>query len=425
MVGRISAVRFSCVLGWIALMFGVGGCAGRTPYQIEGKYAVGDQQFQRVMGSLLGPPLVSGNTVTTLVNGKQIFPAMLEAIRSAKKTITFETFIYWSGKIGTEFSEALAERASHGVKVHLVLDGVGSGKISKEDLKRMTDAGVAVERYHLLHWYDLGSAAKLDNRTHRKLLVVDGTIGFTGGVGIADEWDGDADAKTHWRDTHYRVEGPVVAQMQSGFLDDWMETSGHVLDGEAYFPKLEGKGDTLTQMFKSSPNGGSESMQLMMLLSIASTRKQLLLSSAYFVPDAQTSKQLVAARRRGVEVKILLPGPEIDVKTVRHASRARWGPLLKEGVEIYEYMPTMFHCKLLVADGLWVSVGSSNLDNRSFQLNAEANLNVLDAKFAAEQGRIFEEDLKRSKRITYEMWKERPWVERVKEGMASLLALEL
>ncbi|MEO8164097.1 MAG: phospholipase D-like domain-containing protein, partial [Betaproteobacteria bacterium] len=340
--------------------------------QFEHRYNVAQPQFLRAMGVLLGPALIDGNRVETLLNGDEIFPAMLKAIRSAQKTITFETYIYWSGKIGREFADALADRARHGVKVHVVLDWVGSQKMDEAALDEMRRAGVEVGRYHPPRWYTLN---RLNNRTHRKLLIVDGRIGFTGGVGIADKWDGHAQENDHWRDTHYRVEGPVVAQMQAAFTDNWTKITGKVLHTADYFPAQNAAGELLAQVFQSSSEGGAESMHLMYLLSIAAADNSIDLSMAYFVPDDIARDTLVAALRRGVKVRIIVPGPYTDSAIVSDASHAGWGDLLKHGAEIYEYQPTMYHCKVLVIDDLWTSVGSTNFDSRSFRLNAEANLN--------------------------------------------------
>jgi cardiolipin synthase len=400
------------------------GCADTNPtdhpYRIVSEYTVTDDEFKRTIGNLLGPGLIGGNSVKTLVNGDQIFPPMLEAIRSARKTINFETYVYWSGSIGKQFTDALSERAASGVKVHVILDPIGSDRIDKKYIRQMRDAGVEVLEYHRLRLIDpAGWVNRLNNRTHRKLLIVDGEIGFTGGVGIADEWLGNAENEAHWRDTHYQLTGPIVWQLQAAFIDNWMEATGKVLHGDLYFPPVEHAGEQWAQVFRCSPHGGSESMELMYLMSIAAARHTIRISSAYFVPDDLTIQTLVDARERGVQVQIIVPGPKIDIRIVRPASRARWGRLLQAGVEIYEYQPTMYHCKLLVVDDAWVSIGSANIDNRSFRLNDEANLNVLDGAFAHEQSRLFESDLARSKRITYEAWQKRPFTGIFWETIAS------
>ena len=385
-------------------------------------YSVDDPQFLRTMGVMLGPSISSGNRVDDLLNGDQIFPSMLAAIRSAQQTITFETYIYWSGSIGHDFSTALAERARAGVRVHVLIDWVGSSKIDATFLREMQDAGVELLRYNKPRWYSVG---KVNNRTHRKLLVVDGRVGFTGGVGIADKWLGDAQTPDHWRDTHFRIEGPAVAQVQAAFVDNWTKASGAVLHGSAYFPALQPAGDQRAQMFISSPGGGAESMQLMYLLSISAASSSIRLSMAYFVPDDVSIDAFVDALKRGVRVQFILPGGEIDTEVVRRASRAHWGRLLLAGAEIYEYQPTMFHCKVMVIDDLWVSVGSTNFDNRSFALNDEANLNVYDADFARRQSAVFERDLKRSRRITHDEWAQRPWMEKLVEHGSAVLSSQL
>jgi cardiolipin synthase len=371
---------------------------------------------------LLGPPMLEGNKVEVLLNGDQIFPSMLEAIRGAKKTITFETYIYWSETIGKEFSDALIERAKAGVKVHVMLDFIGSIKMDDASMAAMRAAGIELERYHKPVWWKL---TRLNNRTHRKLLVVDGKIGFTGGVGIADKWRGQGQDEDHWRDTHFRVEGPVVAQIQAVFTDNWIKATGTVLDGVNYFPPLPNAGTEAAQMFSSSPTGGSESMHLMYLMAITAAQHSIKLSNAYFVPDELTVRALVAAQKRGVKVQIITPGKIIDSSVVRAASREEWGPLLAAGVQIAEYQPTMFHVKALVIDDLMVSVGSTNFDNRSFSLNDEANLNVLDAKFAQQQSKVFDDDWSRAKVVTYAAWDNRPLQAKMMGKLASVVGSQL
>jgi cardiolipin synthase len=404
----------------LAVNFSVG--EKQITERITHTYTITDPQFQRSMGVLLGPPLVHGNRVDTLVNGREIFPAMLAAIKSARKTVTFETYIYWSGRIGKEFADALADRARSGIRVHVLVDWVGSSRMDSKYLDTMKKAGVEIEKYHPPRWYTLH---KLNNRTHRKLLVVDGRVGFTGGVGIADEWDGNAEDPAHWRDTHFRLEGPAVAQMQAAFVDNWLKVTGNVLDGRDYFPPETVVGPELGQVFKSSREGGSESMHLMYLLSTVSAARNIDLAMAYFVPDELTETALVEALARGVKFRMIMPGPHTDTEVLRKASRAKWGRLLRAGAEIYEYQPTMFHCKVLVVDGIWSSVGSTNFDNRSFRLNDEANLNVYSRAFAERQIALFNDDLKRSRRITFEEWEQRPWTEKLQERIQSLMDSQL
>lgn len=381
-------------------------------HQVERLYRTRDLQFKREMGVLLGPAIVPGNRIQALNNGDEIFPAMLEAIGTAQRTITFETYIYWSGQIGERLAEALIERARAGVHVHVMLDFVGCDRISPRLVERMQGAGIEVERYHSVRWYTLG---RLNNRTHRKVLVVDGRIGFTGGVGIADQWLGHAQDSAHWRDVHFRLTGAVVAQMQAAFLDNWIKTTGHVLHGDAYFPQIEPSGDQEMQMFTSSPEGGSDSMRLMNLTAITAAERSIDIEAAYFVPDRLMIRELVGARRRGVQLRLIVPGGHIDSKVVGIASKEGWGPLLESGVEIYLYRPTMFHCKMLIFDEYMVAVGSTNFDMRSFELNDEASLNVYNEQFAREMTAVFELDLESSSRYTLECWQNRSWRERLDE----------
>ena len=283
-------------------------------------YTLDDPRFMDELGVLLGPPFLAGTRVQALLNGEQIFPPMLAAIQAAERSITFETYIYWSGDIGRQFAEALAERARQGVKVHVLLDWVGSVKMDDSLVATMAQAGVQVQRFHPPHWSHLG---RMNNRTHRKLLIVDGRVGFTGGVGVAPQWTGRAQDPEHWRDTHFAVEGPVVAQMQSVFIDNWIKVTGDVLHGPDYFPALVPAGPGRAQMFSSSPSGGSESMQLMYLLSVTAASRSIDLSASYFVPDALTLQALVAAMQRGVRLRIIVPG---STSTARPFARPRGPP---------------------------------------------------------------------------------------------------
>jgi len=402
------------------------GCAAihgqKLKYQISSLYPVDDPQFLRTVSVLLGPGVIEGNKATALINGDQFFPVMLDEIRKAKKSITFETYIYWSGQIGQQFADALSERALAGIKVHVILDWMGTSRMDPVYIKQMRQSGVQVEIYHPLKWWDIG---RLNIRTHRKLLVIDGKVGFTGGAGVADVWGGNSQDEEHWRDSHFKLEGPAVSQMQAAFVDNWMKSRAEVLHGEDYFPALEPAGHHLAQVFQSSPREGSESVEVMYLLSIAAARKHIRLSAAYFVPDKISIEALVQARKRGVEVEIILPGAKTDVIVVRRASRSSWGRLLAAGVKIYEYQPAMYHCKVMVVDDVWVSVGSANFDNRSFRLNDEANLNVYSREFAAEQIRTFEADKRLSLPVSYQAWKNRSIPTRIREWLANRIRSQL
>ena len=390
----VSAILISSGLGLF-----MPGCAFRTGkqprHEITPLYSASTPEFRQSAGSLLGPDFVSGNNITTLVNGTQIFPAMLSAIRSAKHSINFEDYWFSNGQIGREFTEALAERARAGVKVSAILDALGTHKMGMENLARLRETGVEVVKYHSIFWLD---PRRYNHRTHRKLLIVDGKIAFVGGVGIADEWTGNADSPQHFRDNHYQVTGPVVAQLQAIFMANWLKTRGSVLHGADYFPPLASTGPFLAQALRSSP--GNANLDLMYLLAIASAQETLRIENPYFLPDDLTRKELVNAARRGVKVEIIVPGKFINQKIVRAASKRHWPELIKAGIKIYEYQPTMVHVKLIVVDDTFVSVGSGNFDNRSIQLNDEANLDVLDRDFAAQQTRLFEMDKKQSHEMT-------------------------
>ncbi|MBC8010775.1 MAG: cardiolipin synthase [Burkholderiales bacterium] len=371
--------------------------------------------FPRVLGSLLGAEFTAGNRIELLHNGDAIFPAMLATIRDARRSVCFETFIYWSGSIGREFAESLAARSRAGVRVYLLFDYMGSLTMESDQLDLMREAGCEIVRFHppdLLH------PSRINNRTHRKLLVVDGAVGFTGGVGIGDEWRGDAQDRDHWRDTHARIQGPVVAQMQGIFMVNWTKARGRVETDEAFFPALAPAGESRAQMFHSSPDDGGENIRLLYLLGIASARRTICLTQAYFLPDSLCRQALAAAARRGVRVEILVPGPLTDSRIVRRASRGCWGELLEAGVRLHEFQPTNLHAKILVVDGVWCTLGSANFDNRSFRLNDEANLSVYDPAVAQALETAFAADLARSRRITLEDWRRRPLGERLREFLA-------
>lgn len=380
--------------------------------RVQHLYPARSEQFRRDMGNLLGPAIVSGNHIEALQNGDEIFPAMLDAVRNAQVSICFETYIYWSGDIGEAFADALAERARAGVKVYVTLDWLGTVKMEDELVQRVTAAGAKVRRYRPLRWYSID---RINNRTHRKLLIVDGKVAFTGGVGVADQWTGNAQDEDHWRHLHFRMQGPVVLQAQAAFSDNWIKTTGEVLTGDAFFPEQQRHGTSDAQIFVASPAGGSESMHLMYLMAIAAATRSIDLQAAYFVPDDLIIEALIAALERGVQIRITVPGKHIDSGTVRTASKATWGDLLQRGVKIYEYLPTMMHNKLLILDGEMVSVGSTNFDVRSFRLNDEASLNVYDEVFAANMVDVFNADLDNCREYTYEMWQHRSLKQRVLE----------
>lgn len=383
--------------------------------------AASDTQFKTSMAALFGSNVLRGNQIDTLVNGNAIFPAMLQAVRDARNTITFETYIYWSGEIATQFADVLAQKAGEGVSVKVLLDWVGSIPMEEALVERMQRAGVEVVRFRPVKW---STVDKVNNRTHRKLLVVDGRIGFTGGVGIGDEWNGDARTAAEWRDTHYRLEGPVVAELQSAFAEHWIEATGELLMGDRFFPVLQPVGEMDAQVVASS-TAQRNVMHLMLMTSLAAAEKTIRIGTPYFVPDAITRRQLLEARQRGVEIDILVPGDKTDARIVQEASRRLWGELLEAGIRIHEFQPTMYHAKLVIVDEIWTSVGSTNIDDRALRLNDETNLNAYHAGFAREQIAIFNADLKRARAYTLADWQARPASERLSGWLASLLQSQI
>lgn len=387
-------------------------------HKIEANYHVGDDVFRRTMGQLLGPPLLEGNKLTMLHNGDEIFPAMQEGIRSAKRTITFENFLWKEGEVTAAFADALTERARAGVKVHFLQDALGCNSLHSDGIQRIRHSPVELEIFRFNH-------LEVNFRTHRKLLVIDGRVGFIGGVGISDDWLGDGQTRGRWRDMHYKLEGPAVAQMQQAFMDNWLQTRATLLHGDDYFPKEQRVGEDVCQVFKSSAGEGSDSARLVLLVSIAAARKHIRIANAYFIPDNLGMRTLLEALQRGVKVEIINPGPDTDAQLVRAVGKMRWKPLLEAGARFYEYQPARYHCKYFLVDDCWACVGSANLDNRSLSLNEEANLNVLDGKFVRDHIRVFEEDKARCREVTLDDWRARPMHEKVKGRLGLAIRSQL
>lgn len=390
-------------------------------HQIKPTFSVEDEEFVRLVSTLFGPSLSHGNKVECLVNGCRFFPAMLNDVRAAQSSITLETFIFWSGDIGHQFTEALLERANAGVRVHVLVDWLGSWHMDNALVEKLRNSPIQFRRFRPLRWHDL---AVFNNRTHRKILVVDGRIAYTGGMGIADTWKGDAESPRVWRDNQYRLEGPAVAGMQTAFLDNWVQVEEELLLGTDYFPRLEELGTLRAQSIMSGPGSGSDSARIMFLISIACAQKSVLLGQGYFVPDRLSRKIIIAAAKRGVKVEIIIQGPT-DAPFTQAATRYLLGELLQAGVEIYEYQQARYHCKLLVVDEVWVSVGSTNFDARSFRLNDEVNLNIYDERFAREEAARFGDDKAKSRRITYEDWSKRPLRQKALDATAALFRKQL
>ena len=393
------------------------GCAGPTPVTKIDPMIVGEATFFPTIAAHTDAPILGGNKIELLLNGEQTFPAMLKAIRAARKSITYAQYLYQEGAIAYELAEAFAERCRAGLTVKLLLDSHGGSKIPEDIPQLLTDAGCQLEWFRRVKLFQFITPWELLNynyRNHRRILVIDGTFGFTGGHGVAEAWTGDGRTEGKWRDTDVRVEGPIVQQLQAAFVESWRDTTGHVLGGDLYFPPLKPVGKVNAQIVKSSPLGGTYESYMLLLLSISSARKSIHLSNPYFLPDERMQEALLNAVKRGVSVVVLTPG-KIDHKLVYWASRRGFEPLLLGGIQIYEYQVALMHAKTMVVDGVWAHVGTTNLDNRSFALNEEINLIAYDRAVAGELETAFAADLKHSKRLTYEAWKARPWREKFLE----------
>lgn len=364
---------------------------------IETAAATGTKQFEKAIAYTSKMPWTSGNHIETLVNGDQFFPLMLSAIRSAKKTITFETYAFVPGRTAQEFMTAFCERAKAGVKVHLILDEIGSWGIGKKDIQRMRHAGVDVRIYHP---FSLSKLHRFNIRDHRKIMVVDGKIGFSGGAGIGDAWRGNGHTPRHWRETHYRVTGPVVAQLQHGFNANWKKLTNQTLTGPHYFPPLRRTGNYRAHAYNAAPIDKLYTIPHTFRQTIASARKSIIIENSYVLFDRPMMKAILDARKRGVHVELILAWKYTDSWPVRYLSIYQYHKLLKAGVHIYEYRTSMIHCKVMVVDEQFSIIGSANIDPRSLYINDESNINVISKKFAREQLRIIEQDKLRCKRIT-------------------------
>jgi cardiolipin synthase A/B len=371
---------------------------------------------QNYIAGLLGVQLTRGNRYVVLTNGDQIFPAMLNAIRNAKRRVSFETYIYKTGKMAEEFTKAFEEAARRGVRVSLVLDAVGSG-IDDEHVRRLESAGCRVARFNTPAWYSL---EELNYSTHRKILVVDGQTAFTGGAGIDDQWMGNAQSKEHWRDTMVQIDGPLARLMEGGFYENLAEAAGEItpeLDDAT--PETDPEGGAF--VVRSSPSGGANDLKRLYLLALASARQTIVITTPYFVTDESSRWSLEDARRRGIRIRLLVEGDITDAMPVKYASRKHYEQLLEQGIEIYEYQPTMMHAKTTIVDGTWSIIGSANFDNRSLDMNDEINVGIADPILAQHLLETFEDDLARAKRLTLDLWRARPLHEKTNEKFWSLL----
>jgi cardiolipin synthase len=398
--------------------------SGDEGYELHGAdLRVDDPGFMRAAEALTAAAISHGDDAELLINGDQIFPAFLDTIRGAEQTLNLLTYVYWRGDIAREVAHALRDKAAEGVEVNVLLDAAGTLKMERSLLGEMTDAGVTLARFRPLKPYAL---RRLNNRTHRKLLIADGRVGMIGGVGIAEEWTGNAQDPDHWRDTHVRVHGPVVRGLQGAFAENWLEATGVVLAGSGHLPDLpRPDGGGPMQVVRSSAGVGDTNVEALYFLAIASAHERLDLTAAYFAPRPAFVDALTDAARRGVAVRVLVPGPHIDKEFVRIAGRRVYEELLEAGVRVFEYQPTMLHAKALIVDGVWASVGSVNFDNRSFQQNDEATLCVQSEAFAGRLTAQFERDLEVSEEIDLARWRERPVHHQALERVMQLARREL
>lgn len=381
--------------------------------------AVSDAAFGETMAAHTRAAVVSGNRVELLLNGEQIFPAKLALIRTARTSISYAEYFYADGEPALSIASALADRCRAGVDVKILLDGIGALTMNKDARRMMEAGGCQIVTFRPVGRLTIG---RNNNRNHRRILVADGRVGITGGSGVGWKWRGDGRQAEHWRDTDVRIEGPIVSQLQAAFAENWREATGEVLGGPAWFPgAAEPRGRLAAQVVRSSPQNGSYGMENLFLLAVSGARRSIEVTNPYFLPDDHLREAIVRAARRGVQVRILVPGV-IDHALVREAGRRHFGKLLREGVEIWEYKPALLHSKTMVIDGMWATVGSANLDRRSFAMNDELNVAVYDTAFAAELQRVFAADVARATRVTYEAWARRPFPSRLYELIAIPLA---
>jgi cardiolipin synthase len=397
--------------------------AAAKGFELRDPPAPGTPDFARLVEALTIAPLRQGNRVTVLRNGCEIFPAMLEAIRSARRTIDFATYVYWTGSIAPEFAEALAERAEAGVEVNVLLDAVGAAKMDRSLVERLERSGATVAWFRPPRWWTMH---KLNNRTHRKILVVDGAVGFTGGVGIAEEWTGNCEDPGHWRDTHVRVEGPAARDLLGGFLDNWAEATRSILSGRDHLPDIRGFEDGIqVQVTRSTAEKGSTDAEHLFHAAIACARERIWLTTAYFAPRRAFVDALCDAVRRGVDVRVLTNGPHIDKQVVRQAGRHLYDHMLGCGVRIFEYQRTMVHAKVLMVDATWATIGSINFDNRSFALNDELNLSLHDRAIVAGLEKHFLADVDDAVELDLDAWRARPAAVRARELASAAIRREL
>jgi cardiolipin synthase len=383
-------------------------------YHLQHTFAVRDAEFVGSALALSDPVLLEGNRIDLLENGDAYFPAMVEAIRAARKTINFETYIFWSDAVGMQFRDALCERAHAGLEVRVLLDGIGSGwRLNNSDVRMMKEAGCKFSYYHPTHSWRVD---RTNRRSHRRVLVIDGKIGFTGSAAFAEKWSGHAQDPKHWRDMQVRIEGPLVTKLQSAFQQHWVKTYGEALSGADQFPQLQAAGDLKAQIV-TSQSFSMAPVPLVQATAFSAAEHKILIANAYCTPTDNQVNLLVEAVRRGVDVRVLLPGQNDDQPLTKSAGRAAYGRMLEGGVKIFEYQPAMIHEKLMIVDGQFSMFGSSNFDARSSEINEELDVVVYDEGFARQLEATFEEDLKHSKQYTLEDFKKRSLCERTTEWL--------
>jgi cardiolipin synthase len=411
------------VLGIVALVLVasslIGGLIGPTPkYELSDRNGLppnNSERFLQVMEALSDAQVNRTGTLEVLTNGPSFYPAELDAIRNATRSVNIEAYIFQKGQIADQYISALTERARAGVQVNLVLDAFGSAGTTKKYLGPLLEAGGKMCWYNGPSWHGL---MHMDNRTHRELMIVDGRIGFIGGAGIADQWYLERTGHPRWRDSAVRIEGEAVCNLQATFAENWLATSGELLTGDSYFPSLIDENPLVAMVVNSTPSvGGGTRARVLFQLLLASARESISITTPYFLPDRSLTNELCRAVERGLRVRILVPGRKSDHMVTRSTSRAGYGELLKAGAEVYEYQPSMIHAKILCIDNLWVVVGSTNFDNRSFGINDEVNLALRDANVAMRFENDMALDLKQSRRISLEEWRHRPVTERATELM--------
>jgi cardiolipin synthase len=386
---------------------------------LEHEFSVDDDEFLTTIAGSTGIPFFEGNAIEILNNGDEFYPAMLKAVAGAQCSVTIEAYIYWAGDIGRRFAAALAERANTGICVKILLDAVGSSTIGDEILEVLEKGGCQLAWYNPARPYSIG---RFNHRTHRKSLIVDGRIAFTGGAGIADHWMGHTEDDRHWRDVQIRMEGPAVVPLQTGFAHNWLQSTGEIVTGFEFYPALDAPAGTLAvQTILSSPETGASTARTFYYLSIAAARRSIFIANPYFVPDQGAIDLLVAAKGRGVDVRVMVAGIHNDNWLARHNSVRLYGPFLKAGIDIFEYNHTMLHHKTMVVDGVWVTIGTANFDNRSFAHNEESNVGVFDRGVAEQLRTTFKADLAGCRRVDWKTWRRRGGWARAQQLLASLL----